>query len=326
MLCFAHIAAAARADDIRDTSNAETLFRDGKALFAQGRTSDACAKFASSYHIDPQVGTLLFLATCHEAEGKAASAWNEFNAALSAMQVAHNPRREMFAQQHLDALSGKLSRLVVTAPSAPRGLEVKLDAQPIESDALGVPVLVDPGLHAITASAPDCRPWSTTVEVAQGPVDLTVTIPSLERDAAAPPAPSVPPPPAAKAAPAPASTVSPHRAAPPAYSGNAGIYVAGAIGIAGLSVGTATGILAVVDKHDADSGSCSGKYCTQHGLDLYSRATAAAWISTGAFAAGATGVAVALSALLFGHHSQSSDRTGVQVLPTVGGIEVSGAW
>ncbi|HXX67031.1 MAG TPA: hypothetical protein VEK07_07615 [Polyangiaceae bacterium] len=339
LLCggFAVYAPCAYADDIRDTPDAEALFSDGKMLFAQGRTSDACTKFASSYHIDPQVGTLLFLATCHEAEGKTASAWSEFNAAVSAMQIAHNARRETYAQQHLEALSGKLSRLVLAAPTAPNGLEVKLDDQRIEPDALGISVPVNPGPHTVSAIAPGHRPWSTTFDVAPGPSDLTVTVPQLEREPSgpaasapstvAPSAPSrLPPgPPAAAVAPSSASAVPVPGERAPGSATNAGVYFAGGIGIAGLAVGVATGIVAVVDKTDADSGSCVGKYCTQHGLDLYSRATTAAWISTGAFAAGATGVAVAASALLFGHRPQG-DRTHLQVLPTLGGLQLSAAW
>lgn len=346
---FTHMGDA-RADDTRDTAGAETLFRDGKALLAQGRTSDACAKFASSYHIDPQVGTLLFLATCHEAQGKMASAWNEFNAALSAMQVAHNSRREAFAQQHLDALSGKLSRLVVTAAAAPRALEVKLDDQRIETDVLGVPLPVDAGPHTISASAPDHRPWSTTIDVAQGPLDLTVTVPPLQRDPSAALPPSSPlsasPPPATAApqataqipsaapgspAPPPASlaasttSVGAAHAVAPTSTSSPGMYVAGGIGIAGLTVGIATGVIALVDKNDADSGSCSGKYCTQHGLDLYARATTAAWISTGAFAAGTAGAVVAVSALLFGRRPPA-EQGSMQVLPTLGGLQFRGAF
>lgn len=328
-------ASGARADDTHDTASADTLFRDGKTLFAQGHTSDACAKFASSYHIDPQVGTLLFLATCHEAEGKTASAWNEFHAAQSAMQAAPNALRETYVRQHLDGLSGKLSRLVLAVQSPPTGLEIRVDDQRIEADALGVPMPVDPGPHTIAAAAPDRRPWSTTIDVAEGPADASVTVPALESDAPAPPPPAAAAPPAlaqpqaaAPATPAPTPPVSLPIDRPAAQTGggNAPIaWVAGGIGLAGVGVGVATGVVALLDRNAADSGSCDGKYCTAHGLDLYSRATTAAWVSTGAFAAGAAGLAVAASALLLGHRAPRAE-SGVRVLPTVGGLQVDGAW
>ena len=44
---------------------AESLFREGKRLSSEKKFSEACPKFEESYRLDPGLGTLLNLATCH---------------------------------------------------------------------------------------------------------------------------------------------------------------------------------------------------------------------------------------------------------------------
>ncbi len=54
-----------------NTALAESLFREGKRLSSEKKFAEACPKFAESYRLDPGLGTLLNLATCHESEGQA---------------------------------------------------------------------------------------------------------------------------------------------------------------------------------------------------------------------------------------------------------------
>ena len=49
-----------------DTVGAEALFREGKRLLKDGKTAEACDKFAASDHLDRSAGTLLNLADCRE--------------------------------------------------------------------------------------------------------------------------------------------------------------------------------------------------------------------------------------------------------------------
>src|SRR5678816_2011124 len=78
---------------------AEALFQDGRELLAQGKTQEACVKFASSQHVEPKLGTLLNLAACHEAEGKTASAWAEFTEAAVQAERSNQSERQEFALQ-----------------------------------------------------------------------------------------------------------------------------------------------------------------------------------------------------------------------------------
>src|SRR4051794_24053991 len=70
-----------------DPATAEALFRQGRQLMSEGKTSDACEKFAASQRMDASSGTLLYLADCDAKSGKTASAWAEF---LSAARMARN--------------------------------------------------------------------------------------------------------------------------------------------------------------------------------------------------------------------------------------------
>jgi hypothetical protein len=306
--------AVARADS-ESAAMAEALFRDGQTLLAQGHTDKACEKFTSSQRIDPQIGTLLFLATCHEKQGSTASAWAEFNEALALLHRAPNARRESYAKQHLAAVSTRLSRIVLTARAPVGGLEVKVDGRGLDAATLRTPLPVNPGDHTIEEVAPGYKTSSQVVHVGVGPVDIPVTLPALEQAEAAPSSPASP----SGEAPAKQPNDSDHG------SSRTLALIAGGIGVAGLITGSVTGLVAISDKNTADRQDCQGRYCTGPGLQLYSQANTLAWVSTAGFVVGLAGVGLAGYLLLFrdrGHREPSS----VSVSLTLGGLSASAAW
>jgi hypothetical protein len=207
---------------------AESLFREGKRLSADKKFSEACPKFAESYRLDPGLGTLLNLATCHESEGKPASAWAEFSDASSQARREGDTDRGQLAEEHMKALEPKLAHVSVSlAPGAAvPGLVIKFDGRELSSAALGVQFPVDPGKHLLEARAPNKQSYAQNFDAPSTPTTLAVTIPVLQDGA---PAAAVPPPaavPAAAPAPAPA---------PAAEHSNTGLIVSG----------VATGVFAV---------------------------------------------------------------------------------
>jgi hypothetical protein len=293
------------------------LFDEGRSLLAGGKVAEACPKLEESRRLDPLPGTVLNLAVCHEKQGLAASAVAEFYEARAMAERDKREDRVALANVHLHALESQVSNLViVVAPTADiPELSIHLDGNPVGRAVWGTRIPVDPGEHAIEASAPNKKAWNVAAKVAPAGDVQTVTLTSLE-DAPPPlvPAPNLPPEPASP----PAQT----RALPLAFSsGHHGVsgrrqiaLVSTGIGIVGLGIGSYFGALAF-RKH----GEPGGATCTELPCDssLRNEAASAADASTATFAAGLVGLALG-AFLWFGDSSGSGDRPAVSVLPNVG--------
>ena len=235
-------AAPARAQT-GDAAVAESLFREGKRLSGEHKFAEACPKFAESYKLDPGLGTLLNLASCHESEGKPASAWAEFSDAAGRAKRDGDNDRGQLAEEHMHALESKLSYLSIgLAPGAAvSGLVIKFDSRELSSAALGVRIPVDPGKHQIEASAPGKQPDSQTVDAPAAGGTLAVTLPVLQDAPGGAPAATTPTPAPVPSAP----RVAAAPAAPPAESSNShtGVIVS-AVATGAFVVGAGvTGIL-----------------------------------------------------------------------------------
>ena len=148
---------------------AEALFRDGKALLAQGKLGEACAKFDASDRIEPSVGTELNAADCHEKNNKLATAWAGFlKAAANAAKAGNDKLRETEARRRAGLLEPKLSYLTISVPESSRvnGLTIKRNGQDIDQALWNSGVPVDAGDYEISGQAPGHEAWSTKVTLA----------------------------------------------------------------------------------------------------------------------------------------------------------------
>lgn len=293
-----------------DKALAETLFRDGKRLFDEGKLDEACAKLQESQRIEPRLGTLLNLATCHEKQGKTASAWAEFTEAASLAAAAKQAQRAAFARTHAADLDKRLSRLTLTLEGPASGVALTLDGKPLSVAAIGSPIPVDPGLLKLEASAPGKQPWSEVVTIPAGPSLKAITIPALEALPQPPASPAPPPPPP--------SGMSAQRIA--------GIGVAGA-GVVGLVVGSIFGARVFAQKGTIDA-HCQGAVCDRTGLDADATAHSSATVSTIAFTAGLTCLAGG-AVLFFTAPSSRPPATSLRIAPTFSasgaGLSIGGA-
>lgn len=321
LACMA-VPSAAHADAAQ-AATAQALFEEAKGLAAKEQFAAACPKFAESQKLDPAAGTLLHLGNCYEKVGKTASAWATFLDAAAAAKQQGRAEWEKLARSRAAALEPKLSRLTITAPAAVAGLEIKRDGVGVSQAALGTALPVDPGEHAVEASAPGYAPFSAKVVVGPNADKKEVAVPSLT------------PAPKGAADPNAGGTVTPPPPPPPrppeSDSGSGtktiGLVVAG-VGVAGLAVGGVTGLMAMSANDDAkklcpNDGACGSR----DGVDKNDEAKTFALVSTVGFVAG--GALLAGGAVLW-LTAGPSKKGNVQIAPIVGatdgGLLVRGAW
>ena len=183
----------ARADETKAVA-AETLFNEGRALLDKGRFEEACERFARSQQIDPAVGTLLNLGECYEKLDKVASAWGAYRQAAALAVTRNDERRASLARTAAANVEPRLARLAISVENAPPGLVVTRNGTPVAAAAFDTPVPVDAGPQVVVASAPEKKPWTTTIGVRAGATS-TVRVPPLEPDSSAVVVTPPPPPP-----------------------------------------------------------------------------------------------------------------------------------
>jgi tetratricopeptide (TPR) repeat protein len=288
-----------------DVKRADVLFKQAQKLRDAGQVSQACADFAESLRLDPELGTLLNLADCHASDGRTATALGEFEEALRQAQARKDRERESFAREQVDALAPKLSYVqLVPAPGAAFDT-VTLDGAPLDRGTWSAHVALDPGVHKFVFSAEGKTARVVDVTIS-GPGVQTVPVASL--DAIAPP----PPPP------------------PPEPAHGSGLqtlgFVLGGVGVVGLGLGSYFGVTAISNKNSG-AAHCSGKLCDPQGLSLESDAHTDAAVSTVAFAVGVAALAAGAYFVLAAPGSQSAQlRVGPMVLARGGGASAGVTW
>jgi hypothetical protein len=312
----------------RDAARADELFKTAKDELKHGLAADACAHFAESKRLAPGVGVTLYLGDCYQRVGRTASAWIAFREA-EILARAHKDKRAELAHQRAEALEPKVNRLTiqVAGPAPATPLDVTCDGHPVARDSWGTPVPIDPGEHVIVAQSGS---WSRTYGANVDPKALATTItielpapeprPAPVARATAEPLPAASPPPPAEAPPAATLLVEP----PPVADANASTrfwltITSGAVGVAGLAVGTVFGILATSHRNQSNGPCDASDYCTSQGLSLRSQALNEATVSTVSFIVGGAGAVGALASFLLVPSSSGPAPAGLTVSPAMVG-------
>ena len=174
------------------TAQAESLFRDGRALMKEGKLAEACTAFEGSQKLEPAITTLLNLGDCREKAGQLASAWGAFvEAARTARDASDAATQKLYqvARKHAHELEPRVSRLTIHVRADRRidGLEIVRGDAPIDASAWDRALPIDGGTYTIAARAPGAAPWSTTVTIGAEGDSKTVEIPKLTSGGAAAP-------------------------------------------------------------------------------------------------------------------------------------------
>jgi len=288
---------------------AESLYDRARRQMEEGQVTAACDSFAESQRLDPGTGTLLNLASCHEAAGKLATAWVEFREAIAALRHDKRTDRLRYALDHVAAIEPRLAYVTIAVPESAQGHApvITLDGRVLGPAAWGVEVPLDAGWHEAVAQFDTGGPWRATIKVRDGQrrrldvpsqveragvriVDVDDGIPLSSGRASSgfsPPPPNDPPErPGEVGAPARRSRV-------------AGLVVGGA-GILALGVGAYAGWKAS-DLWRQRNQACPMDACSAEGAERGARAQSAATVATWTVVGGVVALGAAALLLLWPH-------------------------
>lgn len=288
---------------------AERLFREAVQRMDHGDYVAACPLLEQSQALDPSSGTLLNLGDCYEHTGRVASAWRTFaDAETLALASARRDRAEV-AKVRKNRLLPLVPYVKLSPPKHPNAnLSVELDGHPLDAATLDAPVAVDPGDHEVRARAPGCDDFVSHVSAGEPGSTTELKIPALSACDAAPAA-------------GPAPSAADHQLSLDAQ--DVAAISAGAVGLAGVIVGTVFGLKSVSKHADSDD-YCTGHVCEDpRGVELMHEARAAGNVSTTGFVIG--GLGLAAGAMLW-FARPFGPRANSAVGVAHGSLEVRGAW
>jgi hypothetical protein len=297
---------------VADPAAAEALFQEGRRALEAGDLDTACEKFEASLTLEASSGTQLNLAACRTKQGRNATAWAHFVAAERLAAAQGRADHQLEATERAQVLEAELSYLTIRVSQPAVGLEVRRNGQRVSSGSFGAKIPVDPGRFVIEASAPGYVPVRRLVTVGPRHDHQVVELPPLLPVAPAPPS-------AGAQRPAPTQA----GLSAPASGSNAAAWIAGGVGLTGLSVGGVFGALALSSDASARR-ACDDRTtdCPQHALDHAETRDRQALISTLGVGVGLAGIAVATWLILSGADAPDAQPAAVSAGVSLGRASV----
>jgi hypothetical protein len=259
--------ATASAQDASELAAARKTFTEALADQAAQRFTIALEKFQRVQAVRDTQAVRYRIATCLEALGKLRAALEAYTAAsVAAGNDAESTNIARVSREKMDVLSTRVARVVVKlSPQAPDDAVVKIDGEVLQANAIGTPVVIDPGVHEITATGSGAAPFRAQTTITEGGTATVYVVIDAPRHA--PPLPPMETLPGASGAP----SASPSKPAPsdaePAGSPSepsSGRTTAGVVAVTAGGVLIAGSIVLVLVRHaeiTSLDNACPGGVC-----------------------------------------------------------------
>lgn len=154
--------APAWAQDLAELKKARLQFQQATELERAGNWTAALQAFreVGQVRMTPQVR--FHIAVCEENLGRLVAALGGYELALSdAAQVGPDFKAEV--EENVSKLRARIPKLVIDRGEGASAAAIELDGVAVGDSSVGVEVPLDPGPHAVTAKAPNRRPFESTV-------------------------------------------------------------------------------------------------------------------------------------------------------------------
>jgi tetratricopeptide (TPR) repeat protein len=289
-----------------EIEGADRLFKEALGLIEAGRYEQAAQKLEQSQRLAPGSGTLLNLADCYERLGRNLSAWKIFLQAAQLSHAAGKLDRERVAMERAIALRAQLGQFIIELPAMPGdSLRIILDGRDLPRTQWSAPIVVEPGPHRISASAPGRKPFEAPLASVEKGGTARVRIPELS--------PTQP-------------TVAPELASPRRLDGQQLAAIIGAgVGVVGLGAG-AVFALRSQSKHEESDRYCIGSVCSDpRGVDAMEEARSAGDRATLGVVIGAIGFGAA-AALWFVRPLDPRTAGGAELAVAPGQMRLQAKW
>lgn len=298
-------AAPAAASSDANPKKALELFKKGQGLYKANKFAEALPLFRESYQLVASPNSRFYVARCLAGTGDNVGAYVEFEAVIADIdaraEAKYKDTRDVAAQERTD-VAAKIALLTVNVANAGADTRLSVAGVDIARDAWGKPIPLAPGAVEVVLTRPPAAPESQRLELRAGDKR------PLELDAAIAAAPPPPPPPGAVSA-------GSRRVLRPIA------YLAGGIGVAGMGVFAAFGVMAngTYSQLEKDCSKAGGtRVCPSTSQKQIDDGKLQKDIANIGLIAGAAGLATGVTLFILSRDSSPKTDEAPTVQPVVG--------
>jgi hypothetical protein len=181
--------AVARGQTDAEMEAGRKLFTEAFADEKAGHCPEALEKYRRVQAIKDTSNVRFRIGACSEATGQLRSALVAYDGAIR-LSRGDPQAKDVAAEasKRIEALAPKMGKLRIKRPE---GASVQLDNEPVAESDLAEPLWVDPGMHVVTATAPNRKPFHGDVPVKEQ-AEASVEVVLEPNDTVQPPPPPPP--------------------------------------------------------------------------------------------------------------------------------------